>query len=722
MKNEERGLWTPHKLIIAEKPSVARTIGEVLGAIQPDDTKHPQYLFNDEWIVSWCIGHLVELAMPQDYDSRYEKWRGEDLPILPQPWKYSVTKKTKDQYDVLAFLLTHEKVQEVVCATDAGREGELIFRLVYHQCGCKKPVKRLWISSLEERAIREGMAHLRDSRDFDSLYEAALCRQKADWLVGINASRLFSLMYSETLNIGRVMTPTLCMVVDRENVIEDFKPEKFYTVQLSCGFPAISDRLKAPEEARKIAAACSMKEARVLKVDRREKKEKPPKLYDLTTLQRDANRIFGFTAQQTLDYAQALYEKKLITYPRTDSQYLTGDMAQTTEGLVPFVANCFPYISGMALTTEIRQIIDDGKVSDHHAIIPTRTMPTLPWGDLPAQEKILLSLICNRLICATSAAHEYSETEVLVECEGYRFTGKGKTVTQVGWKLPWELFLTSLKQEKEEEASPKERTFSIQDVYEGKRIYPCMTAVKEGETTPPKHFTEDTLLAAMEAAGAEDMPEDAVRKGLGTPATRAGILEKLVQAKLLTRKGAGKQRNLIPTEKAYGLIMVVPDSLRKPQMTAEWEQKLKAIERGEETPQAFLNQIEQLILELMRLIDPGERRDWQFTQTKTKIGLCPVCGAPVVERPKGFFCENRLCHFAIWKDNRFFTEKRKTVTREMVAELLETRQVEAHDLYSRKTGKTYSALIILETDDQGRSRFKLSYPGKEPGAAGVMTS
>lgn len=720
MKNEERGLWTPHKLIIAEKPSVARTIAEVLVATQPDDPKHPRYLYNDEWIVSWCVGHLVELAMPQDYDSRYEKWRGEDLPILPQPWKYSVTKKTKDQFDMLAFLLTHEKVREVVCATDAGREGELIFRLVYNQSGSRLPVKRLWIFSLEEGAIREGMSRLHDSSEYDLLYEAALCRQKADWLVGINASRMFSLVYSQTLNIGRVMTPTLSLVVDRENAIEDFRPEKFYTVQLSCGFPATSGRLKTPEEAKKMAAACSMKEARVISVQRKEKKENPPKLYDLTTLQRDANRIFGFTAQQTLDYAQALYEKKLITYPRTDSQYLTEDMELSTEGLVPLVANCFPYISGMALNTEIRQVINNAKVSDHHAIIPTKVMPTLPWGDIPAQEKVLLSLISNRLICATSAAHEYSETEALVECEGYRFTGKGKTITQVGWKLPWELFLNSLKQEREENASPKERTYSIQDVYEGKRIYPCLSAVKEGETTPPKHFTEDSLLAAMENAGTEGLPDDAERRGLGTPATRAGILEKLVQAKLLVRQGAGKQRDLLPTKKGRMLIDAVPALLKHPQLTTEWEVKLKKIEHGAESSQDFLLQIEQMIRELTEMVRPAGTS--LFPSEQEKVGLCPACGAPVIERPKGFFCENRLCHFAIWKDNRFFTEKRKTVSRELVAELLENRQAEAHDLYSRKTGKTYSALIILETDDQGRSRFKLSYPGKEPGAAGEMTS
>lgn len=721
MSNKANRIWTPHKLIIAEKPSVARTIAEVIGATQTDDPKHTRYLFNDEWIISWCIGHLVELAMPQEYDKRYEKWRGEDLPILPQPWKYSVTKKTKDQFDILAFLLTHEKVTEVVCATDAGREGELIFRLVYHQCGSKKPVKRLWISSLEESAIREGMNHLRGSRDFDLLYEAALCRQKADWLVGINASRFFSLIYSQTMNIGRVMTPTLFLVTEREDAIAEFKPEKFYMVQLSCGFPATGERLKDPEEAKRIAAACSMKTARVLKVERREKKENPPKLYDLTTLQRDANRIFGFTAQQTLDYAQALYEKKLITYPRTDSQYLADDMALSTEGLVPLVANCFPYISGMTITTDARQVINSAKVSDHHAIIPTRAMPTQPWGDIPAQEKVLLGLICNRLICATSAPHEYSETEVTVECEGHTFTGKGKTEVQVGWKLPYELYMNSLKQKKEESENPqKERTYNIQEVQQGQRIYPCLSSVKEGETTPPKHFTEDTLLAAMENAGTEGLPEDAERRGLGTPATRAGILEKLVQADMLVRKGAGKQRELFPTEKGKMVISAVPALLKHPILTTEWEVKLKEIEHGNEKPEVFLQEIEQLIGKVMRMDHPEGCE--MYLANKDKVGVCPSCGAPVIEHTDGFFCENRLCRFAIWKDNRFFTSKKKKVTRDLVTVLLKEKMVEAIDLYSPKTGKTYSAIIALETDEEGRSRFKLIYQGKELGTQGVMTS
>ena len=720
--NGEKGKMQTYRLIIAEKPSVAKSIAEVLGVTRVNNAKHPTYLFSDEWLISWCIGHLVELAMPQDYDRRYEKWQGEDLPILPHPWKYSVTKKTEDQYETLKWLLTHHRVTEVICATDAGREGELIFRLVYNQSGSRLPVKRLWISSLEEGAIREGMNHLHDSSEYDLLYEAALCRQKADWLVGINASRLFSLVYSQTLNVGRVMTPTLSMVVDREKAIEDFRSEKFYTVQLSCGFPAVGERLPSPEEARKIAAACSMKEARVISVQRKEKKENPPKLYDLTTLQRDANRIFGFTAQQTLDYAQALYEKKLITYPRTDSQYLTEEMELSTEGLVPLVANCFPYICGMAITTDVRQVINNAKVSDHHAIIPTKAMPTLPWGDIPAQEKVLLGLICNRLICATSAAHEYYETVATVECEGYRFTGKGKTITQVGWKLAYELYTQSLKQKKDEDEPPKEREYNIQEVHEGQRIYPCLSSVKEGETTPPRHFTEDTLLASMETAGVEDMPEDVERKGLGTPATRAGILEKLVQAKLLIRQGAGKQRNLLPTDKGKALITVVPAILKSPQMTAEWEQRLKAIEHGEDSSRSFLMQTEKMIRELVETVKPVSDGNWFFPSANANVGKCPVCDAPVIERQKGFFCENRLCRFAIWKDNRFFTGKKKAITKELVTELLKNRQLEANDLFSQKSGKTYAATIVLETDEEGRARFRLFFPEKEPGTAGVMTS
>ncbi len=696
-----------HRLIVAEKPSVAQSIAAVIGANEKKDG----FLLGNGWIVSWCIGHLVELAMPQDYDEKYAKWQGSDLPILPAPWQYTLTEKGRKQFEILKTLMNAPQVETIVCATDAGREGELIFRLVYHQCGCDKPVKRLWISSLEETAIREGMDHLHDSGEYDLLYEAALCRQKADWLVGINASRLFSLIYGTTLNIGRVMTPTLNMIRKREQSIDDFQPEKYYTVQISCGFLASGERLSDREEAKRIAAACSMKAAYVKKVDRKQKKENPPRLYDLTTLQRDANRIFGYTAQQTLDYAQDLYEKKMITYPRTDSQFLTEDMQVFLPGLVHMTANCLPYVTGMQLPVHAEQVINNAKVSDHHAIIPTKTMAVTPWLGLPAQEKALLELICIRLICAVSDPYEYAETVVTVECEGHTFTGKGKTVSQIGWKLPYELFMRSRKQgNSDTEDEGPEPVRNIQTLEIGEKLYPVMASVKDGVTAPPKHYTEDSLLAAMETAGVEDMPEDAERKGLGTLATRAGILEKLVQAGLVIRRGAGKQQNLLPTDKGKALIAVTPEILKSPILTAEWEQRLKAIEHGEKEPSVFLAQIADLLKDMCQTAKPVTNMEQVFPSKRERIGACPSCGAPVSVYPRGYFCENRICPFAIWKDNRFFTTKKKNISKELVKTLLEKHQADMTDLYSEKTGKLYNAKVLLETDQEGRARFKLQYP------------
>ena len=695
----------PHKLVIAEKPSVAMNIAAVLGAKQRRDG----FLLGNGYIVSWCIGHLVEPAMPQQYDERYAKWQGADLPILPAPWRYTILEKSKKQFNLLNTLMNHPQVEEIICATDAGREGELIFRLVYEQCACHKLVKRLWISSLEESAIREGFQHLRADSDYDNLYQAALCRQKADWLVGINASRLYSLIYGTTLNVGRVMTPTLALIVQREEAIEHFQPESFSTVQISCGFLATSDRIRDPDAARRMAAACSMKEAFVQDVVKKEKKERAPRLYDLTTLQRDANRIFGFTAQQTLDYAQALYEKKLITYPRTDSQYLTEDMADNLAGLVRLAANSFPYIQGMTLTVNVAQVIDNKKVTDHHAIIPTHTMPTQNWTNLPAQERVLLELICNRLFCAVADAYEYAETSLTVDCQGYTFHGKGKTVKQIGWKLLHDLFMRSLNSSETEKK--EEKPYNIQDLQIGQRLYPIISSVHEGMMSPPRHYTEDSLLAAMETAGIENMPEDTERKGLGTPATRAGILEKLVQAGLAVRQGVGKVRSLIPTDKGKALIAVMPPEITSATMTAEWEQRLKAIERGEENADDFLAGIQDMLREMTRTAKPVPDMAKRFPSKRARVGVYPVCGAPVAEFPvRGFLCENRICKFAIWKDNRFFTGKGKEVTKELVSALLNKGQVEMTGLVSEKTGRVYDATVLLSTDEEGRARFKLAFP------------
>ena len=524
-----------YKLVIAEKPSVAQSLAAVIGATARKDG----YLEGNGWRVSWCVGHLAGLADADSYDPKYAKWRYDDLPILPEHWQMVVGKDKKKQFDVLKKLMNAPDVTEVVNACDAGREGELIFRSVYELAGCQKPMKRLWISSMEDSTIREGFANLRPGVDYDGLRDAALCRAKADWLVGINATRLFSVLYHRTLNIGRVMSPTLALIVQREAEIDTFEPVPFYTVSLELpGLTVSGERMSDRASAQQLKEACRGAAVTIKKVECKEKSEKPPALYDLTTLQRDANRLLGFTAQQTLDYLQSLYEKKLCTYPRTDSRYLTSDMAEGLPVLVNLVANAMPFRKGIAISCDEAQVINDKKVTDHHAVIPTRNLQNADLSGLPVGERMILELVALRLLCAAAEPHTYSETAVTVECAGAEFTTKGKTVERPGWRALDAAYRSALKNaEPDKENEDK----ILPELSEGQTLPISNAAVKEGKTSPPKHFTEDTLLSAMETAGKEDMPEDAERKGLGTPATRAGILEKLVSAGFLERKRAGKR-------------------------------------------------------------------------------------------------------------------------------------------------------------------------------------
>ncbi len=510
---------TQYKLVIAEKPSVAKSIAAVLKATNRKDG----YLEGGGFLVSWCVGHLVELADASTYAECYAKWALSDLPILPEHWKYVITPDTKKQFDTLKQLMARDDVTSLVCATDAGREGELIFRLVYEQAKCKKPVERLWISSMEDSAIREGFAHLRPSADYDSLYRAALCRARADWMVGINATRLFSCLYHRTLNIGRVMTPTLALIVQREADIDAFKPTPFYTVTLGLSdFAATGERLADKAQAEAVQAACMAADAAVIKsVERKEKTEKPPALYDLTTLQREANRLLGFTAQQTLDYLQSLYEKKLATYPRTDSRYLTSDMTGSLPVLVNAIAKAMPFVSGIAVRCNPAQVVNDAKVSDHHAIIPTQGVKDADLSGLPAGERSLLHLIAARLLCAVGQPYAYAETAVVVECAGYEFKAKGRAVLNPGFKELDGRYRDTLKNKPEPDKEKEAKALPV--LAQGQSCEVVTAGIKEGKTTPPAHFTEDSLLAAMETAGAGEMPEDAERKGLGTPATRAVI-------------------------------------------------------------------------------------------------------------------------------------------------------------------------------------------------------
>ena len=673
------------QLVIAEKPSVARSIAAVIGASE----KQTGYWQGGGYLVSWCIGHLVSFAEAGQYDEKYCKWRYEDLPILPQPWQFIVPDEKKQQFEIVRSLLNRPDVDSVTAATDAGREGELIFRFVYQMAGCTKPVKRLWISSMEDAAIREGFANLRPDSDYDALYQSALCRAKADWLVGINATRLFSVLYHKTLTVGRVQTPTLKMLVDRDAKILRFQKEKYYTVGIQSGsLKAGSGRIASMDEADTLRKACAGASAICFSVKREKKTEQPPKLYDLTTLQREANRLFGFTAKQTLDYAQQLYEKKLLTYPRTDSQYLTEDMGQTAQHLVSDLLGLLPFAQGLALTAEVGRVLNSKKVSDHRAILPTAEFVKQGFAGLAESEYKLMNLVCSKLLCAVAAPHEYETVTAVFSCAGNEFTAKGKTALVPGWKEIDQRFHSTLKADGEEET---EAMNTLPELVEG-QTFSVTADILEHFTSPPKAYTEDTLLSAMERAGAEDMPEEAERKGLGTPATRAAILEKLVQMGFVQRKG----KQLVPTKDGINLAVVLPESLTSPALTAEWENRLTEIAKGSADPDEFMAEIKAQVRQLVKTYSCiSSDKQNLFQSERVIIGKCPRCGENVYEGKKNFYCGNRGCQFVMWKNDRFFEQRKKAFTPKIAAALLKNGKAKIKGLYSEKTGKTYDATVLL---------------------------
>ena len=681
-----------YQLVIAEKPSVARSIAGVIGATE----KHNGYLQGNGYLVSWCIGHLVSFADAGRYDERFKKWRYEDLPILPEMWQYIIPDEKKQQFDILRSLMERPDVTGLVCATDAGREGELIFRFVYQMAGCRKPFERLWISSMEDSAIRDGFAHLKPGTDYDPLYQSALCRAKADWLIGINATRLFSVLYHKTLTVGRVQTPTLKMLVDRDAKITDFKKEKYHIVHIAAGgADAVSSRFSDAAEANTVKAACAGAQAVCASAARGKKTEQPPKLYDLTTLQREANQLFGFTAKQTLDYAQTLYEKKLLTYPRTDSQYLTDDMLPVAENLVSGLWELVPFAKGLNISPQFDRILNSKKVSDHHAIIPTAEFVKQGFDGLAESDRKLLSLICCKVLCAVAGPYVYEAVTATFTCAGKEFTAKGRTVLSPGWKEIDRRFRSSLKTASDEDA---ETVRELPELKEGRTFADVAASVTEHFTTPPKPYTEDTLLSAMERAGAEDMPEDAERKGLGTPATRAAILEKLVQMGFIQRKG----KQLIPTKDGINLAVVLPEALTSPQLTAEWESRLTEIAKGQANPDEFMAGIEAMTRELVETYSCiSEDKQKLFQAERAAIGTCPRCGEAVYEGKKNYYCGNRACQFVMWKNDRFFEERRKVFTPKIAAALLKNGKVKVKGLYSVKTGKTYDRTVLLA--DTGRT-------------------
>lgn len=696
------------KLVICEKPSVAKSIASALGVTSRADG----YFKGGGWLISWCIGHLVGLADAAAYDGRYKKWRYEDLPILPDPFRYVVSEEKAAQFHILRSLMERPDVTELVNACDAGREGELIFRLVYEAAGCSKPFSRLWISSLEDAAIREGFADLRPGGDYDSLYQSALCRQKADWLIGINASRLFSVLYHRTLNVGRVQTPTLAMLADRDSKIVLFRKEKYHHVRLALeGTEAVSEKIPAMEDAQAIRDACDGQQAVCVSLVREKKTEKPPKLYDLTTLQREANRVFGYTAKQTLDYAQSLYEKKLLTYPRTDSRYLTVDMAETASVILHLAARVAPFDACPEFFPDVLALVNDKEVSDHHAILPTLELEQASVPGLPVDERNILLLVCCKLLCAAAEPFVYEAVTAAFNCGGHTFTAKGKQVLSQGWRAIQEVFRSSLKEKPEDEDAEG----VLPALTEGQVFEPVAASVTEHFTSPPKPYTEDTLLSAMENAGKEDMPDDAERRGLGTPATRAAIIEKLVSGGFVERKG----KNLIPTKAGVNLVTVLPELLTSPKLTADWEQRLNEVAKGQVAPEDFMDGIEAMAAELVRnyshISEDGQKL---FQPEKEAVGLCPRCGRPVYEGKKNFACSDRACQFVMWKNDHRWTSRRKELTRKMAADLLKKGRTSVKGMWSEKKGSTYDAVVILDDTGGKYINFKLEFPKRKDGVHG----
>ena len=696
---------TSHILVIAEKPSVAQIIAAALGAKEKKDG----YIEGSGYLISWCVGHLVQLAEAAAYGEQYKKWSYDSLPILPQEWKYTVDPDKGKQFKTLKELMHRADVSEVVNACDAGREGELIFRFVYNQAGCNKPIRRLWISSMEDAAIKAGFADLKDGRDYDPLFASALCRAKADWLIGINATRLFSCLYHKTLNVGRVQTPTLKMLVDRDAAITSFKKEKYYHVRLALsGAEATSAKIHAAGEAETLKAACEASQAVCVSVVKEKKTAAPPKLFDLTSLQREANRIYGYTAKQTLDLAQNLYEKRLLTYPRTDSAFLTDDMGDTAAGVITLLCGKLPFITGVDFTPEVTKVLNSKKVSDHHAIIPTMELAKTDLAALPESEKNILTLAGARLLFATAEPHIFEAVTAVFSCAGADFTARGKTVLSDGWKGLERRYRATLK-EKPDTEDGENADVTLPELTEGQSFSNPAAKVTEHDTTPPKPHNEASLLSAMERAGNEDTDPDAERRGLGTPATRAAVIEKLVKGGFVERKG----KQLIPTKDGNNLVCILPDNLTSPKLTAAWENNLTQIAKGAADPDEFLSGIEAMVRELVKaypfLSDADKER---FKEEKPEIGKCPRCGSPVYEGKKNYYCSNRDCAFTMWKNDRFFEERKVTFSAKIAAALLKSGKANVKKLYSPKTGKTYDGTIVLADTGGKYVNYRIELPKK----------
>jgi len=683
------------KLIIAEKPSVAQTIATVVGAKSRKDG----YIEGNGYIVSWCVGHLVGLAEATAYDEAYKKWNMKDLPIIPEEWLYSANKSTKKQLSILEDLTKRKDVTEVINACDAGREGELIFRHIYTFNKCTKQMKRLWISSLEASSIKKGLDDLRAGADYDDLYQSALCRSQADWLIGINATRLFSITYGTTLNIGRVMTPTLALITKREDDIKNFKKEELYKIELQtetfeATFKFVQDEDKKNKGlAENVVSDCKDQQVTVADVKKEVKKQAPPKLFDLTSLQRESNKVLGLSAQETLDIAQSLYEKKLITYPRTDSQFLGSDMKEAVES----------FMLSYCDTGGMGNIFNNEKVTDHHAIIPTEK----GWNewkklgnDLDYKIDPVLVLITERLITATRDDYVFEQTTISLNCNEHIFTASGKVIIYNGFK--------DLSKDKETKDEPL-----LPDVNEGDVLDVKDIKLNPYFSKPPTSHTEASLLSAMETAGKSDFDKEVERKGLGTPATRASIIEKLISTGYIIRK----KKSLIPTDKGSNLIKVLPEKLTSVTLTSDWENKLKEVEHGDISADIFMNEIADFTTDIVsnNQTPTAETLALFPKEEKEVLGKCPRCSGNVIETPKAYSCEHtkdKKCEFVLWKDNKYFTSKKKNLTKSVAKTLLKDGCIVMKGLHSEKTGKPYDATIILEAGDKGYSSFRMEFPKK----------
>ena len=694
-------------LVISEKPSVAQSIAKVLGAYKKEDG----YLAGRDCLVSWCLGHLAEYAMPEAYDEKYKFWNFDDLPIIPEKWKLEVAKDKKTQLSILKKLLSKTDLEYVVNACDAGREGELIFKRVYDLAGSQIPVKRLWISSMEDKAIQDGFSHLKSGGDYQNLADAAVCRAQADWLVGMNATRAYTKTYNFRLNVGRVQTPTLAMLVERDEEIRNFKKEQYFVAHIQTeDLDAASERLSDRQAAENMADLCDGQAATVTAIRKEQKSINPPRLYDLTTLQREANRLFGLTAKQTLDYAQSLYEKKLLTYPRTDSQYLTEDMEKSAGQIISILKSSLPFIYDNGFPVDMKRVLNNKKVSDHHAIIPTAEIAKVDFNSLPEEEKKILMMVATRLLCATAQKYQYLSVRAELVCSGQLFSASGKTVTSPGWKTYEEAMKGYFKTEEEKDSEEEKR---VPDLTEGQVIPAVKGRVSEHWTQPPKAFTEDSLLAAMERAGNSEMDDDVERKGLGTPATRASIIEKLISSGYAIRK----KRQIVSTEAGSKMTALMPDYLKSVQMTADWENRLLLMERGEATAESFMADItamvEKILVSCREIPTDVRKRFSDQGSSLEEIGKCPVCGAAVREGKSNFYCSNKACSFVLWKENRYLASMKKTINKRMAADLLAKGKTHAKDFYSTKTGKTFEADLLMEITPEGKTTFRMEFPAKK---------